>query len=253
MIAGDLAVLIVQSASELAMIHHLFFNTRLDMLTGYLMFLIPALLGAQLILTLVLTKGEICPGQRGRVHKTLPVILVGWVLAVSSHPVAVLPLLLLGFFTFKVKTGKTRDSRPLAALYGADLLAALSWLMLLPDMSLPQVGLSFMAVALFGALLAHLLLTQARTRLQAFHRILPFTGFVSAIISVLVLLWLLTGMEEAAVQAMTKEVIGALVLLVLSLLVWAGHILLTKTANRWQLLAATVLLTASGSMQLTLF
>lgn len=223
------------------------------MLTGYLTFLIPALLGAQLILTLVLTKGQICPGQRGRVHKTLPVILVGWVLAVASHPVAVLPLVLLGFFAFKVKTGKTRDAGPLPVLYAADLFALLSWLMLLPAMSLPQIGLSFMAVALFGALLAHLLLTQARTRLQAFHRILPFTGFASAIISVLLLLWLFTGMDEASVEAMTSEVIGALVLMVLSLLVWAGHILLTKKANRWQLLAAIALLTASGGMQLTFF
>ncbi|MCW8329702.1 hypothetical protein MD588_12870 [Photobacterium sp. SDRW27] len=223
------------------------------MFTGYLTFLIPALLGAQLILTLVLTKGEICPGQRGRVHKTLPVILVGWVLAISSHPVSLLPLLTLGYFTFKVKTGKTRDAGPLPVLYAANLFAALSWLMLLPTMSYPQMGLSLMAVALFGASLAHLLLTQARTRLQAFHRLLPFTGFASAIISVLLMLWLLTGMEESTVQAMTTDVVGALVLLVMSLLVWAGHILLTKKVNRWQLLAASLLLVASGGMQLALF
>lgn len=223
------------------------------MFTGYLTFLIPALLGAQLILTLVLTKGEICPGQRGRVHKMLPVILAGWVVAVISQPAAVLPLLTLGVFTFKVKTGKTRDAGPLKVLYAADTLAALSWLLLLPAMSLPQIGLSLMAVALFGASLAHLLLTLARTRLQAFHRILPFTGFVSAIISVLLMLWLLTGMDEPTLQTMTTDVVGALVLLVLSLLVWAGHLLLTKTVNRWQLLAASLLLVASGSMQLALF
>jgi len=223
------------------------------MFTGYLTFLIPALLGAQLILTLVLTKGEICPGQRGRVHKTLPVILVGWVLAVGSHPVSLLPLLTLGYFTFKVKTGKTRDSGPLSVLYSADLLAVLSWLMLLPTMSYPQIGLSLMAVALFGASLAHLLLTQARTRLQAFHRLLPFIGFASAIVSVLLMLWLLLGLDESTVQSMTADVVGSLVLLVLSLLIWAGHILLSKTVNRWQLLAASVLLAASGSMQLALF
>lgn len=223
------------------------------MFTGYLTFLIPALLGAQLIFTLVLTKGEICPGQRGRVHKMLPVILVGWVVAVISHPVALLPLLTLGFFTFKVKTGKTRDAGPLKALYAADVLAMLSWLLLLPTMNIPQIGLSFMAVALFGSSLAHLLLTQARTRLQAFHRILPFTGFISAIISVLLMLWLFTGMDEATLQLMISDVVGSLVLLVLALLVWAGHILLTKTVNRWQLLVASLLLVASGSMQLALF
>lgn len=223
------------------------------MFSGYLPLLIPALLGAQLILTLVLTKGEICPGQRGRVHKTLPVILVGWVLVVISQPVALLPLLTLAFFAFKVKTGKTRDAGPLKVLYASDALAFLSWVMLLPAMSLPQIGLSFMAVALFGALLAHLLLTQARTRLQAFHRLLPFSGFVSAILSVLMMLWLLSGLEEQTITAMTGDVVAALALLVLSLLVWSGHILLTKTVNRWQLLVATVLLTSSGVMQMAMF
>ena len=43
----------------------------------------PMLLGAQLILTLILVKGDICPGQRGRIHKMLPAIGVLW-LAVAS-------------------------------------------------------------------------------------------------------------------------------------------------------------------------
>ncbi|UXI00161.1 hypothetical protein [Photobacterium sp. TY1-4] len=220
------------------------------MFTGYLTFLVPALLGAQFILTLVLTKGEICPGQRGRVHKTLPVLLVGWLLAVVSHPIALLPLLTLSYFTFQVKTGKTRDAGPLKVLYAADALAILSWLGLLPSMSVPEMALSLMAVPLFGASLAHLLLTQARTRLQAFHRILPFTGFVSAMLSVLTMLWALSGLDESQLELLVNDVVGALVLLVLSLLVWAGHLLLTKTVNRWQLLAASLLLVASGSLQL---
>ncbi|MEJ2763013.1 hypothetical protein VV869_03425 [Photobacterium sp. MCCC 1A19761] len=220
------------------------------MFTGYLTFLVPALLGAQFILTLVLTKGEICPGQRGRVHKTLPVLLVGWLLAVASHPIAILPLLTLSYFTFQVKTGKTRDAGPLKVLYAADVLAVLSWLWLLPSMDVPEMMLSLMAVPLFGASLAHLLLTQARTRLQAFHRILPFTGFVSAMLSILTMLWALSGLDETQLDLLVNNVIGALVLLVLSLLVWAGHLLLTKTVNRWQLLAASLLLAASGSLQL---
>ncbi|UTV26661.1 hypothetical protein [Photobacterium atrarenae] len=220
------------------------------MFTDYLTFLVPALLGAQCVLTLVLTKGEICPGQRGRVHKTLPVILAGWLLVVVSHPVALLPLLALSYFTFQVKTGKTRDAGPLKVLYAAGVFATVSWLGLLPAMQLPEMMLSLMAIPLFGASLAHLLLTQARTRLQAFHRILPFTGFVSAMVSILAILWLLSGMDEAQLELLVSDVVGALLLLVLSLLVWAGHILLGKTVNRWQLLAASILLVASGSMQL---
>ncbi|MFC1503664.1 hypothetical protein ACFL53_04915 [Pseudomonadota bacterium] len=223
------------------------------MLTGYLTFLIPALLGAQLILTLVLTKGKICPGQRGRVHKTLPVVLVGWLVAVMALPLAVFPLLALAYFSFKAKTGKTRDSGPISVLMAANGLAAICWLMLLPSMSLPQVGMSFMAIALFGASLAHLLLTQAKTRLQAFHRILPFVGLSSAMVSILFMLWQLTEIDAAVVEAMTTNVITALVLMVFALLVWASHILLSRTVNRWQLLGASALLVVSGSIQLTLF
>lgn len=220
---------------------------------GALTFLTPALLGAQLVLTLVLLKGEICPGQRGRVHKTLPVLLVGWLLATVAQPWAVLPLVALGYFTMKVKTGKTRDAGPVKVLFIADGLAAVVWLSLLPQLTLPVAVLSLIAIVLLGGLLAHILLTHARTRLQAFHRLLPFAGFVSAMLSVLCLLWLSSQFDEAKVQAMTSTIIGALALLVCALLVWAMHLLTGKTVNRWQLLIAAGLLISSAYMQSGLF
>ncbi|HIF9437516.1 TPA: hypothetical protein ACX6SL_001639 [Photobacterium damselae] len=223
------------------------------MATGYLTFLIPALLGAQLVFSLVLTKGEICPGQRGRVHKTLPVLLLGWIIATIAQPFAVLPFLAFAFFTVKVKTGKTRDAGPIKALYGADVLAAFCWLLLLPSMTLAQTGLSLVSIVLFGALVGHLLLTQARTRLQAFHKILPFAGFASGILAVLCLCAHMMTLSEQQVSQLTGLFIAALVLLVASLLVWVGHILLHKTVNKWQLLVALALLILSGAIQLNLF
>ncbi|HIF9511895.1 hypothetical protein I3260_01250 [Photobacterium damselae] len=223
------------------------------MATGYLTFLIPALLGAQLVFSLVLTKGEICPGQRGRVHKTLPVLLLGWIIATIAQPFAVLPFFALAFFTVKVKTGKTRDAGPIKALYGADVLAAFCWLLLIPSMTLAQTGLSLVSIVLFGALVGHLLLTQARTRLQAFHKILPFAGFVSGILAVLCLCAHMMTLSEQQVSQLTGSFIAALVLLVASLLVWVGHILLHKTVNKWQLLVALGLLILSGAIQLNLF
>ncbi|HIF9068975.1 TPA: hypothetical protein ACX6QT_001499 [Photobacterium damselae] len=223
------------------------------MATGYLTFLIPALLGAQLVFSLVLTKGEICPGQRGRVHKTLPVLLLGWIIATIAQPFAVLPFFALAFFTVKVKTGKTRDAGPIKALYGADVLAAFCWLLLLPSMTLAQTGLSLVSIVLFGALVGHLLLTQARTRLQAFHKILPFAGFVSGILAVLCLCAHMMTLSEQQISQLTGSFIAALVLLVAGLLVWVGHILLHKTVNKWQLLVALALLILSGAVQLNLF
>lgn len=215
-------------------------------------FLIPALLGAQLVLTLVLTKGEICPGQRGRVHKTLPVLLVGWLLATVAQPLAVLPLLALAYFTMKVKTGKTRDAGPLKVFYAATGLAAVVWIMMAASLPLSVAALSLAAIPLFGALLAQLLLTQARSRLQAFHRLLPFTGIASAMVSVLCVLWMASQLGEAEVQALVSTIIAALVCLVAALLVWAMHLLTSKTVNRWQLLAAAALLVSSAYFETVL-
>ncbi|WP_232322001.1 hypothetical protein [Photobacterium jeanii] len=219
----------------------------------YIIFLIPALLAAQLILTLVLNKGEICPGQRGRVHKTLPVLLIGWVLVIVQLPLAVLPLLALTYFTVKVKTGKTRDAGPLNMLTIANGLAALAWVSVALRANLPLAGLSLTLGGTLGALLAHVMLTQARTRLQAFHRLLPFGGFAGAILSLPFLLWFLSQFDEAALAAITTPLIGALIAMVVALIVWAGHLLLNKTVNRWQLVGAFCLLVVSSGLQLSLF
>ncbi|PSW14380.1 hypothetical protein C9J01_08045 [Photobacterium rosenbergii] len=217
-----------------------------------LIFLIPALLGAQLILTLVLTKGEICPGQRGRVHKTLPVLLLGWLVVALAQPYAFLPLAALGYFTLKVKTGKTRDAGPLNVFYAANVLAFLVWFSLLPTLTLPVAVLSLVSIALFGSLVAHILLTQAKTRLQAFHRLLPFAGFISAMVSVLCLLWLSSLLDEGQLASLTTNVVASLVLLVAGLLVWSMHLLTGKTVNRWQLVAAAGILVLSVNMQIAL-
>lgn len=217
-----------------------------------LIFLIPALLGAQLILTLVLTKGEICPGQRGRVHKTLPVLLLGWLVVALAQPYAFLPLAALGYFILKVKTGKTRDAGPLNVFYAANVLAFLVWFSLLPTLTLPVAVLSLVSIALFGSLVAHILLTQARTRLQAFHRLLPFAGFISAMVSVLCLLWLSSLLDEGQLASLTTNVVASLVLLVAGLLVWSMHLLTGKMVNRWQLVAAAGILVLSVNMQIAL-
>ena len=221
-------------------------------MNGVLIFLIPALLGAQLILTLVLTKGEICPGQRGRVHKTLPALLVGWLVVAIAQPYAFLPLLALGYFTVKVKTGKTRDAGPLNVFYAANVLAFLVWFSFVPTLTLPVALLSLVSVALFGSLVAHIMLTQARTRLQAFHRLLPFAGFISAMLSVLCLLWLSSQLDENQLASLTTNVVASLVLLVAGLLVWSMHLLTGKTVNRWQLVMAAGILVLSANMQIPL-
>ncbi len=98
--------------------------------------------------------------------------------------------------------------------------------MLLPMMDMPEVLLSLVAMALYGGLLAHVLLTFSRTRLQAL-RILPFVGFISAIVSVLLLVWKIIFMGEAATAPYTVEIVISLLCLVVAMLVWSGRIFIT--------------------------
>lgn len=83
----------------------------------------PMLLGAQIILTLVLVKGEICPGQRGRIHKVLPALAVLWLAVASIKIEAFLVVFALFYFYSQVQTKKTREEGPLWVMYLANGLA----------------------------------------------------------------------------------------------------------------------------------
>ena len=63
----------------------------------------PMLLGAQLILTLILVKGNICPGQRGRIHKMLPAIGVLWLAVASLRIEAFLIVFAIFYFYSQVQ------------------------------------------------------------------------------------------------------------------------------------------------------
>lgn len=72
----------------------------------------PMLLGAQLILTLILVKGDICPGQRGRIHKVLPVLAIMWLAVASLKIEAMMVVFAIAYFYSQVQT-KNSGTRPI--------------------------------------------------------------------------------------------------------------------------------------------
>ncbi|MCV5690256.1 hypothetical protein OFN32_39220, partial [Escherichia coli] len=66
-----------------------------------------------------------------------------------------------------------------------------------------------MAVMIFflGASFSQLLLTIARSRLQAFHRILPVTGIVSGMLLVLAILFSSYQLDEATLASATQPIL----------------------------------------------
>lgn len=224
------------------------------MISQVVLLFAPMLLGAQLVLLIVLVKGDICPGQRGRIHKVLPYIGLLWLAVAVYLPVALILSLPIFYFYSRVKTSKTRDRGPLQALYIACAFSILFVLVQAFQQSTIAVGLVMLVSAvLLGASFAHLLLTMAKTRLQAFHRILPFCGVVASIVIVILTLIHAYGPLVENSEHLLNQAIVGLVLLLIGVFVWCAHIVVTKSPSKVQLSVSLALLVASTSYSWGMF
>ncbi|WP_434360234.1 hypothetical protein NF212_07420 [Parasalinivibrio latis] len=206
------------------------------------------LLGAQLVLTLVLLRGEICPGQRGRIHKVLWALVFSWLAIVPLQVWALLPFATLCGFAVVAKTGKTREKGPLPLLYTANILAAVVWVLGAMQSSALEVVAQLFTVGLVGSAISHLALIQARSRLQAFHRILPVTGIVSAIGLMLTMLAATLALPEAQLDSEVWRVGTMSGLLLVGILFWVAHIVTQKPAQKLLILGALVCVSFSSVM-----
>lgn len=224
------------------------------MIQSLLTLFAPMLLGAQLVLTLVLTKGEICPGQRGRIHKLLPAIAILWLAIASIQIQAFLVVFALFYFYSQVQTKKTRERGPMWVMYLADGLAAG---FVGAQIAGQATGAGMLAmltmVLLLGGAFAHLLLTVARTRLQAFHRILPFSGVVAAMLIALIVLLHAYSLDEQALAVATQQILVGFAVMLTAIIVWCWHIFTSKTVNKVQLAVALVCVIGSAYINSGLF
>ncbi|RTZ16585.1 hypothetical protein EJ063_07245 [Vibrio aquaticus] len=214
----------------------------------------PMLLGAQLILTLILVKGDICPGQRGRIHKMLPSLAILWLAVASLRIEAMMVVFAIAYFYSQVQTKKTRDQGPIWVMYLANGLA-LSYVAIemMAQTSL-AAGLSvFVQIFLLGSLFAHLLLTIARTRLQAFHRILPVVGVLSAMLMSIAILLKSYGLDSGVLESVTQPLLTGFALLITAVVVWCWHLLSSKEINKGQLAIALAFLLLSTTSNQALF
>jgi hypothetical protein len=203
----------------------------------------PMLLGAQLILTLILIKGDICPGQRGRIHKVLPTLAIIWLAVASLRIEAMMVVFALAYFYSKVQTDKTRDKGPIWVMYLANGLA-LSYVAIeiVQQASLAGSISVFVQIALLGALFAHLLLTIAKTRLQAFHRILPVVGIVATMLMTLAIGLKAHGLSEEVLTTVLPQLLIGFGLMIAAVVAWCWHMLMSKEVAKPQLAMAFLFL-----------
>lgn len=214
----------------------------------------PMLLGAQLILTLILIKGDICPGQRGRIHKILPAIAILWLAVASLKIQAMMVVFAIAYFYSQVQTKKTRDQGPMWVMYLANGLALAYVGIVVTEQQSIAAGLNVLVqVLLLGALFAHLLLTIARTRLQAFHRILPVSGVVAAMLMSLAILLKASGLGDEALVSATQPLLIGLALLLSAIVIWCWHMLMSKEIQKVQLSIALVVMLVATTFNQGLF
>ncbi|WP_319537331.1 hypothetical protein [uncultured Vibrio sp.] len=214
----------------------------------------PMLFGAQALLTLLLIKGDICPGQRGRLHKMLPAIGVMWLAVASLRIEAFMVVFAIFYFYSQVQTKKTREKGPIWALHLANGLAfAYVSIQVFEQANWPAAVAMALMVFFLGASFSQLLLTIARSRLQAFHRILPVTGIVSGMLLVIATLFSSYQLDETALNAATQPILIALVMLISSIVVWCWHIFTHKSPAKVQLSVALLLALVSMTSLQSLF
>jgi len=218
------------------------------MLYSLLSVFAPMLLGAQIILTMILIKGEICPGQRGRIHKVLPAIGVLWLAVASIKIEAFMVVFAIFYFYSRVQTTKTRDQGPMWVMYLVNGLSLSYVGILIGEAPNWMASLSlFFMIPLLGAMFGHLLLTIARTRLDAFHRILPVVGIVSAMGMTLCIVPYAYALNDEQHSALIMPLLISFALVVAAILVWSWHIMMSKKAHKGQLTLATLLMLAACS------
>ena len=93
------------------------------------------------------------------------------------------------YFYFASSNQKTRVQGPLWVIYPRQWSCfCYVGIVISQQPSIAGSALKIIEIFLLGALFSHLLLTIAKTRLQAFHSILPVTGIVSAMLLSIVVL-----------------------------------------------------------------
>jgi len=185
-------------------------------------------IAAACFLALVLSKGEVCPGQRKRITENMisiwAVLALGLMIGIEEHATT-LTLIVGGIAVFIGIMQNLIQSRlegkraiPSTWLRLPIILAVITGVLVLWQQ---QQLLLLLEAILLGAVFAHVVLLRAKHRLQAFNVILPIVGIVASILLMLGLLVVAGLNADASNMAVIQEfVIYRALILLLALAIW---------------------------------
>lgn len=176
----------------------------------------------------------------------LPAIGVLWLAVASIKIEAFLVVFAIFYFFSKVQTNKTRDKGPLWLLYLANGLAlAYVGIVVSEQPSIAASIVYFAYIGTLGAIFAQLLLLIARSRLDAFHRILPVAGVLSGMLVVLATLLHAYSLNEESLALATQGLLISFALLIIGIVIWCWHLFLSQSPHKLQLTLANLTLLAA--------
>ena len=185
-------------------------------------------IAAACFIALVLSKGEVCPGQRKRITENMisiwAVLALGLMIGIEVYATT-LTLIVGGMAVFMGIMQNLIQSR----LQGKRAIPS-TWLRLPIGLAVitgvfvlwqQQQPLLLFEAVLLGAVFAHVIILRAKHRLQAFNVILPMVGIASSVLLMLGLLVVASMHADSSNMMVIQEfVIYRAVILLLALAVW---------------------------------
>jgi hypothetical protein len=206
-------------------------------------------IAAACFLALVLSKGEVCPGQRKRITENMisiwAVLALGLMIGIEIYATTS-TLVIGGIAVFIGIVQNLIQSRlegkraiPSTWLRLPISLAVITGLLVLWQQQQP---LLLLEAVLLGAVFAHVILLRAKHRLQAFNVILPIVGIASSVLLMLGLLVVASLHAGSSNMPVIQEfVIYRAIILLLALAVWTIP-LYTKQAYTPNMVSLTTVL-----------
>ncbi|MGY5450079.1 hypothetical protein ACVFI8_03925 [Agarivorans sp. MS3-6] len=210
---------------------------------------------AFLLIMLILHKGELCPGQKGRIQRQISTLVSFITLAGLSGfesqqdswlVVLVFASALIGWgLSYRLNKLKHKRSLPLMTWWGmgAPLLVVAATLTSLN-------GVILFSLLTSGAAISHWLIVKAKHRLSSFDKLLPLLGLISAMLSMMtVCIYLLLNQQLVDNVESIKQFVIMTTLLVSACLLWLVP-QFRKTPPPAQLLLAVALLSFISNLSL---
>ena len=205
------------------------------------------------IICCILKYGQLCPGQHSRIQSELITVWTIMFVAIMMGAESTISTWILvvggiggGYgILLSIWQGKLPNKKaiPDKAIYFSMLPLSIFSLGVLFSQTTPFIVLPMLIA---GSALAHLLLVKAKHRLQAFNKILPVTGVVASIVSLLWLSLLIAGGSEAM---LSEDVVNNLCwfigFLVMALALWLLPLFSSNPQSYTLLGVATFLLLIS--------